>query len=62
MLKLYKKMYATLAGRMDAAVSELAGIASHEVCDRQRVLVVAENLRQALLEAEDMYLDAEEDN
>jgi len=61
MLELYKKMYATLAGRVDAAVSELADIASHETCDRQRVLLAADALRKALLEAEDLYLDGTEE-
>ena len=60
MLELYKKMYATLLGRVDAAIGELADIALLESCDRQRVLAVAEKLRQTLLEVEDMYLDAEE--
>ena len=62
MLGLYQKMYAVLTGRIDTAIIELAGIASHETCDRQRVLAVAEDLRQALLKTEDMYLNAEEEN
>ena len=57
---LYQKLYATLVGRVDANISELADIASQEPCDRQRVLAVTESLRQALLEAEDMYLDADD--
>jgi len=61
MLELYKKMYAVLAGRVDATISELADLASHETCDRQRVLLAAEALRQALLEAEETYLDGTED-
>jgi len=61
MLELYKKMYATLVGRVDTTVSELADIASHETCDRQRVLWAADSLRRALLETEEMYLDGTED-
>ncbi|MCM1376791.1 MAG: hypothetical protein NC245_17080 [Muribaculum sp.] len=61
MLELYKRMYATLLGRVDAAIGELADIALLGSCDKQRVLTVAENLRQALLEVEGMYLDAEEE-
>ena len=57
---LHKTLYATLVGRVDTSISELADIASQDPCDRQRVLAVAESLRQALLEAEDMYLDADE--
>lgn len=59
MLELYKKMYATLVGRVDAIISDLADIAAGEVCDRQRVLWTAQALRQALLETEEMYLDTE---
>lgn len=60
MLELYKKMYATLLGCVDGAVGELADIALLESCDRQRILAVAERLRQAMLDVEEMYLDAEE--
>ena len=61
MLELYKQMYATLAGRVDTSISDLAKIAMLGPCDREHVLKIAEDLRQALLEAEDMYLDAEEE-
>jgi len=61
MLELYQKMYATLVGRVDATISELADLASHETCDGHRVLLAAEALRQALLEAEETYLDGTED-
>lgn len=56
-----KKMYATLAGRVDTAISDLANTALLGPCDKEHVLKIAENLRQALLEAEEMYLDAEEE-
>lgn len=61
MLELNKKMYATLAGCIDKSIDELEGAASQEVCDKQRILEIVGRLRLALLEAEDMYLDAEED-
>lgn len=61
MLELYKKMYATLAGRIDTSIDGLVNIAMVGPCDREHVLKIAEDLRRALLEAEDMYLDAEEE-
>lgn len=61
MLELYKKMYATLVGRVDTSISDLVNTAMLGPCDREHVLKIAENLRQALQEAEDMYLDAEEE-
>ncbi len=61
MLELYKKMYATLVGRVDTSISDLVNAAMLGPCDREQVLKIAENLRQALQEAEDMYLDAEEE-
>lgn len=57
-----KKMYATLVGRVDTAVSDLAGLALLGPCDQEHVLKIAEDLRQALLEAEELYLDAGEDS
>ncbi len=58
MLELYQKMYAILAGRADDAISALEDIAAREPWDAQSVLSVAEELRQALLEAEELYLNA----
>ncbi len=60
MLELYKKMYATLVGRVDTSISDLVNAAMLGPFDREHVLKIAENLRQALQEVEDMYLDAEE--
>ena len=60
MLELYKKMYATLVGRVDTSISDLVNAAMLGPCDRERVLKIAEDLRRALLEAEDMFLEAEE--
>lgn len=58
MTELYQKMYAILAGRADDAISALEDIAAREPWDAQSVLSVAEELRQALLEAEELYLNA----
>lgn len=59
-LELYKKMYATLVGRTDAVISEMVDMALHEKFDRTALLLLADKLRRALSEAEDMYLDAGE--
>lgn len=60
MLELYKKMYATLVGRVDQSISDLLNIAIQGPCGRDQILKAAEELRQALAEAEDMYLDGTE--
>ena len=62
MLELYKKMYAMLVSNVDQSISTLTSIASQGNYDKQRILAVAENLRRALLDAEDMYLSANEEN
>jgi hypothetical protein len=59
MSKIYQKMYATLAGRVDTSISNLVNIAILGPCYNVQVLKIAEDLRQALMEAEDMYLDAD---
>lgn len=61
MLELYKKMYATLVGRVDPSINDLINIAIQGPCGREQVLKAAEELRQALMEAEDMYLDGTEE-
>ena len=61
MSSMYKKMYATLVGRVDTAICELVNTALLGPCDQEHVLKTAEDLRQALAEAEDLYLDAEND-
>lgn len=61
MLELYKKMYATLAGRVDRSISDLLNIAVQGPCGREQVLQAAEGLREALMEVEDMYLDGTEE-
>ena len=60
MPELYKKMYATLVGRVDTSIRELTSIALQEPCDRQKILLAADGLRRALWEAEDMYLEGPE--
>lgn len=60
MLELYKKMYATLVGRVDTAISNLANVILLENCDRDRLLQIAKDLQQALQDVEEMYLEAED--
>ena len=60
MLELYKKMYAALVVRIDRSIRSLLSIAIQEPCSREQILNAAEELRQALAEAEDMYLDGTE--
>lgn len=55
-----QKMYATLAGRVDTFIGHLVNTAMLGPCDKEHILKIAEDLRQALLEAEDLYLDADE--
>lgn len=54
-------MYATLVGRVDQSINNLINIAIQGPCGREQVLKAAEELRQALMEAEDMYLDGTEE-
>ena len=60
MLQLYKKMYATLVGLVDEAITDLVNIALLENCDKDKVVKVAQNLQRALQDVEEMYLDAED--
>ena len=53
----YKKLYATLVGRVDDALQHMVG----NLNDPARMLETAEMLRRALQEAEDAYVTAEED-
>ena len=52
----YKKMYATLVGRVDDVLQYM----EVDFRDPQRMQVAAALLQKALLEAEDAYLDATE--
>ena len=61
MLKLYKKMYATLVGVVDRAITELVNIVLNKNCDKEEILKVAHNLQQALQDVEEMYLEAEDE-
>ena len=55
-----QKVSAPLAGRVDTSIGHLVNTAMLGPCDKEHILKIAEDLRQALLEAEDLYLDADE--
>lgn len=58
---LYRKMYATLVGRVDGTLALLADCLIHDRCDREHTRQAAEQLKAALLEAEETYLSAAEE-
>ncbi len=53
----YKKLYATLLGRVDDALQYMV----YDVNDPKRIIETAEMLRAAIQEAEEEYLQAAED-
>ena len=61
MSDLHRELYATLAGRVDTAIEELEDIIHQRTFDWVRAIQVTEMLRSALLEAEELYISAEED-
>ena len=61
MSDLHRELYATLAGRVDTAIGELEDMINQRTFDWVRAIRVTEILRSALLEAEELYISAEED-
>lgn len=61
MLELYKKMYATVVGEVDDTLQIIANALVADDCNREKVIEIGEKLKKALADAEEMYLDAEED-
>lgn len=57
----YQKLYAYLAGQVDDTLQMIAGELTGGKCDRDSLCAVGESLKNALLTAEDMYLDAEDE-
>ena len=53
----YKKLYATLLGRVDDALQYMV----YDINDPKRIIETAEMLRAAIQEAEEEYLQAAED-
>lgn len=54
----YKKLYATLLGRVDDALQYMM---VYDINDPKRIIETAEMLRAAIREAEEEYLQAAED-
>ena len=57
----YKKSYATLFGRVDDAITALDRMVEQGTCDWFHVTQVSEMLKAALLEAEDQYIEADDE-
>lgn len=57
----YKHLYATLVGRVDSAVTALEQMTERRESDWFHVIKVTEMLKSALLEAEEAYIDADEE-
>lgn len=60
MSSMYKKLYATLVGRVDNAITILERMAEQQTFDWFHVAQVTELLKNALLEAEEAYIEADE--
>lgn len=60
MSSMYKKLYATLVGRVDNAITILERMAEQQTFDWFHVAKVTELLKNALLEAEEAYIEADE--
>ena len=58
---LYKKLYTYLVGQVDDALQFIAGELVGGDCDNSALLTVGNRLKDALLTAEDMYLDEADD-
>lgn len=59
--QIYRKMYATLAGRIDTTLNFMEECLLHQNCDWGTMNQAAKQLRDALLEAEETYLAAEDE-
>ena len=58
---IYQKLYSYLAGQIDDTLQYIAGELMNGDCGRDVLYSVGEQLKHALLTAEDIYLDAEDD-
>lgn len=56
----YNKLYATLLGRTDAALTFLEKSLDEGTCDREHMQAAAALLRSAIAEVEDLYLEESE--
>ena len=60
MSELYKKMYASLVGDVDDTIQYIGNTILLGDCGKMEMTAVGNMLKEALLKAEDMYLNAEE--
>lgn len=58
-LEMYKKMYATVVGAADDAIQIVAGMLVGGECNREGVLKTGERLKKGIMDAEELYLDAD---
>lgn len=61
MSELYKKMYATVVGEVDDTLQIICVAITKQEYTFEKMNEIGEKLRNALLTAEDMYLDADEE-
>ena len=57
----YQKLYSYLVGEIDDALREIAGYAMTPSAGRDELFIIGNKLKNALLFAEDMYLNDTED-
>lgn len=60
MSELYQKMYAAVVGEVDDTLQIICQAVADREYTVEKLNEIGEKLRNALLKAEDMYLDAEE--
>lgn len=59
----YQKLYSYLVGQIDDALQSIAGeLTTNSGNERDALVMVGNKLKDALLTAEDMYLDMEDDD
>ena len=60
-LELYRKMYAKVVGEADGILQSLAGVLTKGDCGRKELIEFGERLKRALLDAEEIYMSAEDE-
>lgn len=60
-LELYKKMYATVVYQVDDVLQELSVTLADQDCGWKELNDFGERLKQALLDAEEIYISAEDE-
>ena len=60
MLELHKKIYASIVGDVDNTIAYIAELLTHEACGKTELVEVGKKLKDALLKAENMYIEGGE--